>query len=275
MSNYSTSYNISQSGDLYTLQDHGTTTGQAQYNSTRGTTVNSPLNYRKLEAFRGLDNEYWFYVKNQDRKPIMLNNLTINATLIFRENKSAIVAKTCVITDYELGTCKLVLTSSDIADASAGLYDLVLTYTNDMGLVLPLFADTNMRPSLTVEISNDAFSIPLTTQISTLWSYDGIATNIGEKLNGPKYYNKTKGLVTFAVYCTGYTGRFYLQGTTSPYPDESDWFNVELGAAVDWHQFINFTGIEPFTIISNLTHLRFNWQLTGATGTVDKVVVRL
>ena len=151
----------------------------------------------------------------------------------------------------------------------------VLTYTNDMCLVLPLFADTNMRPSLTVEISNDAFSIPLTTQISTLWSYDGIATNIGEKLNGPKYYNKTKGLVTFAVYCTGYTGRFYLQGTTSPYPDESDWFNVELGAAVDWHQFINFTGIEPFTIISNLTHLRFNWQLTGATGTVDKVVVRL
>ncbi len=275
MSNYSTSYNISQTGDLYTLQDHGTSTGQSQYNSSRGTTVNSPLNYRKLEAFKGLDNEFWFYVKNQDRKPIMLNNLTINASLIFRENKNTIVAKECTITDYDLGTCKLVLKSSDIADANSGLYDLVLTYKNAEGLVLPLFADTNMRPTLTVEISEDAFSVPLTTQTTTTWLYDGSTNNIGEKLNGPKHYQKVQGLITFAVYTTGYTGKFFLQGATSPFPDDSDWFNLELGAATDYHQFNAFTGIEPFTITSNLYYVRFNHQVTGATGTVDKVVIRL
>lgn len=271
-SNYSTSYNISQSGDLFALQDHGTTTGLAKYNSTSGTTINSPLNYRKLEAFKGLDNEFFFFVKNQDRKPIDLNNITINATLIFRENRNAIVSKKCQVIDYSLGSTKLLLRSSDISNAESGLYDLILTYTDNNGLNLPLYADTNMRPNLTVEISNDAFIIPLTTTVLDTFLIDG-AHKVSGKTAGPATLYKPSGIVTFAAYCTGYTGDFFIQGTTSNYPDETDWFNIELGALVDHYQFTNFTGIEPFTITSNLTWLRTKWE-TG-NGTVDKVVVRL
>jgi len=49
MSNFGTTYGISQTGDLFTLESSGTTTGLAKYRSTRGTTVNSPMNYRNLK----------------------------------------------------------------------------------------------------------------------------------------------------------------------------------------------------------------------------------
>jgi hypothetical protein len=274
-SNYSTSYNISQSGDLYTLQDHGTATGLGQYNSTRGTTVNSPVNYRRLMAFKGLDNEFWFYVKNQDRKPVYLFNLTINAALINRETGSRVLTKQCIITDSELGTCRLVLTDNDIALVDTGLYDLVLTYTNDKGLVLPLFIDMNLRPNYTVEISGVAHQIPLITQTSDVFLSDGAGYYVGSgQVYGPSSYDKSQGLVTVAAYCTGYTGKFYVQGTTSQYPVEADWFNIELGAAVDHHQFTAFTGIEPFIFTLNLKFMCVKWEDTG-TGTVDKVLFRL
>jgi len=273
MSNYSTSYNISQNGDLFTLQDHGTTSGLAKYNSTAGTTINSPLNYRKLEAFRGVDNEFFFFIKNQDRKAIDLNNIEINTSVVFRETRSSIINKKCQITDYNLGACKLILRSSDLHNAEPGIYDLILTYTDNQGLILPLYADTNMRPSLTLEISNDSFIIPKTTEVIDTFLTSGL-NKVSGKIPGPSKLHKKNGLVTFAVYCTGYTGRFYLQGTTSEYPDETDWFNIELGALVDWHYFNNFTGIEPFIITSNLSYLRVFWENSG-NGTVDKVLVRL
>lgn len=273
-SNFSTSYNISQSGDLYTLQDHKSNPGQAQYNSTRGTTINAPVNYRKLMAFKGLDNEFYFYVKNQDRKPIYIDNLDIIAALVNRETKSRELTKKCYVSDSEIGTCRLILTSSDIRLLDTGLYDLVLTYEDERGNNLPLYIDLNLRPNYTLEVSGAAQIVPLITQEDKTFLSDGNNYMVGSRLRGPSFYNKENGLVTLAVYCTGYTGRFYLQGTTSEYPSDTDWFNLELGAAVDYYQFINYTGIEPFSFKSNLKFLRTQWQDTG-NGTVDKVVIRV
>ena len=44
MSNYGTTYQVNQQGDLYTLEDHGTPAGQAKYAGAKGTAVNSPMN---------------------------------------------------------------------------------------------------------------------------------------------------------------------------------------------------------------------------------------
>lgn len=271
--NYGTSYNISQTGDLYTLQDHSLKTGLAQYTSTRGTTVNAPVNQRRLMLFRNLDNEFFFFVKNQDRKPIQLHNLTINASLINRETSSVIVSKKCSVVDYELGSVRLVITASDIANIDGGFCDLVLTYTNELGLVLPLFTDQNMRPNFTVEISNDATAVPLTTQ-----TVDEFITNgdfeYSSIIRGPSWYNKSSGLITFGVYCTDYTGDFYMQGTTSDSPAESDWFDLELLTQYNFYDFFEFTGIEPFSLNSNLKYLRAKIDNTGS-GTVDKIVIRV
>ncbi len=50
MSNYGTSYNVNQTSDLYTTQGTTLSTGMDNYTSSHGTTVNAPVNYRKLKV---------------------------------------------------------------------------------------------------------------------------------------------------------------------------------------------------------------------------------
>ena len=90
MANFSTSYDITQGGDLFAIQDKQASPGTSQYGAAKGTTVQSPLNYRKLVAFKNIDNEFYFFVKNQDRKPIKLHGMEVTASFVDRRTKSRI-----------------------------------------------------------------------------------------------------------------------------------------------------------------------------------------
>lgn len=273
--NYGTSYNISQTGNLYTLQDHGLKSGLAQYTSTRGTTVNAPMNQRQLKLFRNFDNEYFFFIKNQDRKPVFLSGIQVVASLVNRENQSIVFSGKCSVIDPEMGSCKLIIYSRETANLDNGFYDLVLSYVNSFGLQLPLYTDMNMRPNFTVEVNNDASAQPLGTQ--TLEQFDNKLSDgylYSQRIAGPTFFNKKAGLITFAVYGSNYTGKFYMQGTTSDDPAETDWFDLDLGQLSYYTQFVNFSGIEPFNFNSNLRYVRTKHEDNGI-GTIDKVVVRV
>ena len=275
MSNYSTSYNISQTGDLYTLEDHGTSRGLAQYTSTRGTTVNSPTNYRNLKLFRNYDHEYFFFVKNQDRKPIFLSGLQVTASIVDRETQNIVFTNKCITIDPELGSCKLILRSGETANLDDGYYSLVLSYVNSMGLVQPLYTDLNMRPNFTIEVTNEGTAQPIQTQHLVTF-YDDNITNFrySQRIAGPAYFGKKGGLVTLGIYATGYTGKFFLQGTTAEQPEDGDWFDLDIGMVTAFYQFVQFTGIEPFNVQSNLKYLRVKVEDLGV-GSVDKVVIRV
>lgn len=272
-SNYSTSYNISQIGDLYLLGQHNVATGQAKYGGNRGTTINAPVNYRKLRLFTGLDNELYFYLKNQDRKPVLTHGMEIHGTLVNRETGGAIVKQKLALLEPTQGLCRMTVYANDIYGMAGTICDLVLTYTNDRGLELPLYVDQNMRPAFTVEVTDDAQPVPLKTQVDdTVYEVDGI--NYGSIMYGPTYYGKKNGLITFGVYATNYTGKFWLEASTSNQPASGDWFEIELGVQNFYHSFINFSGIEPFVFQSNIQWFRPKWENTG-NGTIDKTVIRL
>ena len=275
MSNYSTSYNVTQGGDLFAIQDNANAPGTSRYGASKGTTVQSPLNYRKLNAFKHIDNEFFFFIKNQDRKIFQIHGMEFYATFVERSSKSRLFAKKCQTIDPEQGSLRLVVNPGDIAHADTGNYDVVLTYTDGRGLNLPLYADVNYRPNLICEISEAAHAVPLTTDtVDTFTVSDNDPLQlVSERTFGPHYYHKRRGLITLAVYATNYSGKFFLQGSLSDYPDTTDWFNIELGAILDHHLFSTFTGVEPFSIRSNVKWIRTRHD-TG-TGTVDKVVFRL
>lgn len=273
MSNYGTTYSINQSGDLYTLDNTNAKSGLSKYKSSRGTTVNSPLNYRFLKLFRGYDNELFFYIKNQDRKPIMLHGMTINVSLIDRPTGSTIVNKKTIIEDFEEGYIKVVFTAGETVSLSQGLYDLVFSYTNNLGLTLPLFCDLNMRPNYTVEVNEDATPSILTTAqtsefiLNNEFYYSGILPASG-------YFNKLNSMVTIAVYCTNFTGKFWIEGTLSDNPTESDWFNIILGTYTqEFFPYENFNGVDPWTFRTNIKYIRS--KFTQESGTLDKVVIRV
>lgn len=275
MSNYSTSYNISQSGDLYTLQDHATTKGLAQYTSTRGTTVNAPINQRNLKLFRNFDNEYFFFVKNQDRKPVPLYGLQVHARIVDRERGNIIFSTKAIVIDPEMGSCKFLIRMGDTANMDEGYYDMVISYTDSFGLTKPLYIDMNMRPHFTLEVTDEGHAQPLATQVLTNWYQpSGDDYYYTQRIAGPAYYGKKGGLVTFGVYTTNYTGKFWMQGTTAEQPEEGDWFDLNLGMVTDYSQFVTFTGIDPFNFHSNLKYLRAKFEDNGV-GSIDKVVVRV
>lgn len=272
-SNYSSSYYINQSGDLYAVGAPNVTPGMSKYSSTRGTAVNSPVNYDKKKLFLGFDNKYLFFIKTQDRKPLPLNGITVNASLIYRENGSTIISRKCQIVDYDNSQIEFFVKSTEIANLPEGLCDIVLSYTDNYGNTYPLYSDLNMRPAHTLECTNEAGFIPKTSQIITNFNYiDGYGYST--VILGPAYFYKPNGYITVGVYCTDYTGDFYLQGATSAHPHEDDWFNLELGTQYYYHNFTNFTGIEPFSFQSNLQYIRAKYQVDNV-GTVDKVVVRV
>ena len=277
MSNYGSTYNINQVGDLFTLQDHGSSPGLGKYASAKGTSVNSPLNYRFLKLFRGFDSQFFFFIKNQDRKPIMLQGVTVNASFINRNDRSTVVSKKAIITDYTQGAIKVILTVGESALFSQGLYDLVFSYTNDLGLVLPLFCDTNMRPNYTVECSEEGDALPLTTQTNKIFTgatENNVTYYYSSMFKATGYFNKPNGLITLAVYATGYTGNFYVQGALSENPTENDWFDITLGSYTEvFFPYNSYTGIDPWTFRTNVNYIRT--KHTAPTGTVDQVIVRV
>lgn len=276
MANYSTSYQVSQQGDLFAIQDNTVSAGTSRYSSAKGTTVQSPLNYRKLMAFKNIDNEFFFYVKNQDRKPLKIHDMKFTASFVNRANNSRIFAKTVQIVDPDQGVLRLIVNPGDIATSDPGNYDLIITYVDGRGLTLSLYADVNYRPNLIVEISENAHAVPLTTSTLDTWILDNnINYQVSERTEGPHYYHKRNGLITMGVYATGYTGNFFLQGSLADFPDTTDWFNIELSAVLDYHYFNAFTGVEPFSVESNVKWIRVLWGDSGSNGTVDKVVFRL
>lgn len=273
MSNYGSSYNISQSGDLYAVQANSNKIGLGKYSSARSTTVNSPLNYKHLKLFSGLDNELYFFVKNQDRKPISLHGMTILANLVNRETGAKIVSKKCQIIDYDQAQIKLIITAGEISTVKNGYFDLVFTYVNELGLNMALYCDTNMRPNHTVEVSDQASNIPLTTAETNVFLSNG-DYNYSNLLPSSGYFNKPNSIVTIAMYATDYTGHFYIQGAIADNPTESDWFNIILGTYTEeFYPYIDFTGVDPWTFRTNVKYVRAKWN--AEQGTVDKVVVRV
>jgi hypothetical protein len=275
MSNYSSSYNINQAGDIYAIDTKTNRSELSKYTSSRATTINAPVNYRKLMLFRGYDNEFFFFVKSQNGKVFDLRGMRITASIINRHNMNKVLSEDCQVMDYETGLIKLVVRSNKISTLENGDVDVVLSYTDQNGLTKPLFSDLNMRPAFTAECTDKAGYIPLNTQV-----FENFLENNGifytGAMQGPAYYEKPNGLITIGVYATNFTGDFFMQGTTSPQPADDDWFNVELGVQYYYHNFIGFTGIEPFSFQSNLKHLRGKYiPSANNTGTVDKIVVRV
>ena len=273
MSNYATTYNINQTGDLYAIDASSAKTGLGSYASTAGTTINAPVNYRFLKLFTGLDNEFIFYIKNIDRKPIQLHGQTIMANLTNRETQAKLVSKKCQIVDFDEGKVKFVVTSGEISAIQNGFLDLVFTYVNSQGLNLPLFVDQNLRPNYTVEVSDQTANIPLTTSTATSFTLSS-GYYYSSNLPGPGAYNKVNGMITLAVYGTNYTGNFYIQGALEENPTENDWFNIILGTYTDEHYpYTSFTGIDPWTFRTNIKYLRT--KFTQTQGTLDKVIIRV
>lgn len=237
----------------------------------RGTTYYGPDNHKPLVAYRGLNVEFDFFVKDTDRKPQSLHNKTYTATIIDRLNKTQVLAKTLTPTDYEKGHLVLKLDHEETNLLDEKFYDLIVTYT--VGNAQGSFggsSDQNNRITFVLEIRDGATTRLKKSEEVTVFQPDG-NNFIGERMEGPVINNNKSGLHTMQVSLTNYTGVYKMQATLSLQPSESDFFDIvgqsyTVSAKTDT---IGHTWYGMYTYV-RLVHT----PDAGNTGTLDKVTYR-
>tara|TARA_B100000965_G_scaffold102480_1_gene84299 strand:+ start:8205 stop:8984 length:780 start_codon:yes stop_codon:yes gene_type:complete len=238
----------------------------------RGTSYYGPDNHKPMVAYKGLNVEFDFFVKDTDRKPQSLDNKTYTATVLDRTSKASVLTKTLIPTDYSQGKLVLKLDHEETLALDAKLYDLIITYTvTDVGGSYGGLSDQNNRITFVLEIKDGAVAELRPSETVSNFNPDG-NDNIGDRMTGPVLNNSISGLNTVQVHFTDYLGTYKMQGSLSLQPLSSDWFDISgqthtlssITTAVKYHTFV---GMYYFVRVVHTPDL-------GNTGTLDKVIYR-
>ena len=237
----------------------------------RGTSYYGPDNHKPLIAYRGLNIEFDFFVKDTDRKPQSLHNKIYTATVLDRTSKSSVLTKTLVPADYAQGQLVLKLDHNETLLLDAKLYDLIVTYTvTDVPGSYGGSSDQNSRVTFVLEIKDGAVPELRPSETDSTFLPNG-DDNFSGRFAGPVLNNSKSGMNTIQVHYTNYTGVYKMQATLSLQPTDADFFDisgqsytVSGSTKVDYH---TFTGM--------YTYVRFvHTPDVGNAGTLDKVVYR-
>lgn len=237
----------------------------------RGTTYYGPDNHKPLIAYRGLNIEFDFFVKDTDRKPQSLYNKTYTATVLDRSSKASVLTKILVPGSEDQGQLVLKLDHGETEALTAKLYDLIITYTvTDVAGNYGGSSDQNSRVTFVLEIKDGAVAQLRPSETITVFNASG-SDRIGGKMTGPALNNSKSGLNTAQVHLTNYTGVYKFQGSISLQPTDSDYFDI----AGQSYTVSAKTAVEHYTFTGNFTYIRLvHTPDSGNAGTLDKVVHR-
>lgn len=237
----------------------------------RGTTYYGPDNHKPLIAYRGLNVEFDFFVRDSNGKPQSLHNKTYTATVLDRSTKTSILTKNLVPEDYDKGQLVLKFDHEETSSLTAKSYDLVITYTlsGDTGN-FGGSSDLNNRITFVLEVRDGAVAQLRPSESVNTFNPSG-DDNIGGRMTGPALNNSKSGLNTVQVHLTNYTGTYKMQASLSVQPTSNDFFDVpgqsytvSSSTVVDYHTFIG---------MYNYVRLVHTPDASNA-GTLDKVLYR-
>tara|TARA_B100000614_G_scaffold255366_1_gene272237 strand:- start:289 stop:1065 length:777 start_codon:yes stop_codon:yes gene_type:complete len=237
----------------------------------RGTSYYGPDNHKPLIAYRGLNIEFDFFVKDTDRKPQSIHNKTYTATILDRTSKASILTKTLVPVDYAQGQLVLKLDHEETLALDAKLYDLIVTYKiTDVPGNYGGSSDQNSRVTFVLEAKDGAVTELRPSIVDSTFSPNG-NDRVGGRMEGPVLNNSKSGLNTVQVFLTNYTGTYKMQATLSLQPTDSDYFDVTNQS----HTVNSKTSVDYHTFIGMYTFVRLvHTPDVGNAGTLDKVIYR-
>jgi hypothetical protein len=236
-----------------------------------GTTYYGPTHARNLIAYKGLNSDIEFFVKDTDRKPQSLHNKIYTATVLDRTSKSSVLTKTLIPVDYDNGQLILKLDHAETSLLDARLYDLTVTYKiTDVPRSYGGNSDQNNRITFALEIKSGATVELRPSETVNIFPPQG-NDYVGGRMTGPVLNNSKSGLNTVQVHLTNYTGVYKMQGTLSLQPTDADFFDI-TGQS---YTVSASTKVAYHTFIGMYTYVRLvHTPDVGNTGTLDKVVYR-
>lgn len=242
-------------------------------------TVNLPMNDRIIKVYKGADAYLTYRLKNQDRKPLSLAGA--NVTMFLRKSGAVTTAPTMsrpltVVNTYD-AECEVLLGESEIRDLEPGFYHMTLHHEDSKGVKRTMYSDFNQRAAVTVEIVDD--QVPSFAESRTLDTFTDILSNnvfYSAVVEGDAQSFDKKGLHTFAVYATNFTGKIYAEGTLDLAGNNaSRWWEAKLAVNANHIQLTNFSGVEAYNFSGNIMWVRFRYEPDPSnTGTIDKILYR-
>ena len=252
--------------------------------------INMPMIQYNTKIYKGITNSIDFIVRDNDRKPVSLTGLLLNARIQRVDgDQTLLLCKQINIIDEKAGKAQLILNDSDIQHWDTGYYRFTVSTIDINQIESYLFTDINKNTYGTFQIMDGvAVSIDPAKEIyskhfterpygdySIMWTTSA--------LTGDSQLGQANGLHTVAIYTTNFQGKFWIQSSLSIEPPlDSEWFTIPIGDATEYLEFNETTlrdGKQYAKIINfslNAYWVRFAYwaDKISNTGTFDKILYK-
>ena len=252
---------------------------------------NLPMNRTDFKIYQGIDNVIEFEIRNQDRKPIRLNGRSLIMTVLEPKTRKAINQIPLIVTDSSNGWAKVVIRKPVVCDWPEGYLMYTISVVDVDGLQRMIYTDQTQGVMGWFEFISGVLPevIPTLRILTTDWEpqtwippWQQVPQSmwVAQSYPGNMQDGNLDGLHTINVFCTNFTGRFYIQASidNAPPSDSRDWFDLITDPTAGPGKYYGqFSGIDVFNYSMNLMWLRFVWQPINQTrpnGQIDKILYR-
>jgi len=237
---------------------------------------NRPMDQKRLQAHKGINNTLLFTVTNRDRRVANLTGKTLAATLVDPTNRRVVITKLLEVTEGV--SIKLMFMISDLAGITPGLYTMFITASSVADSAQPLYADLNNNIKFDIQITDQAASTVVPTQEETILLQvanvnTGAAADVyaTSAMRGNHDANSPNPMHCIAVYVQNYTGLLTFQASClalipSTSLDSLDWFTADTRALT------GYTGIVYVSFTVNANWVRV--LSTPTSGTLERILLR-
>ena len=139
-----------------------------------------------MVAYRGLNVEFDFFVKDTDSKPQSLHNKVYTATIPDRTSKASVLTKTLIPTDYDKGHPDQVRPTKKQFPVRNYMIPVTYTVTGQVGSYGGS-SDQNNRITFVLEVRDDALAQLKESEQVTVFPIDG-DDFVGGRMEGPSSY---------------------------------------------------------------------------------------
>lgn len=254
-------------------------------NSVSAATV---INRTDFNAFKHVDNDVEFLLKNWDNKPINLANLTVTIYIVDRSSNTLkhICKPVLTVINASKGHCRFTLCKQDTVDWNVGYYNFSLTITDSSGKEIPVFIDRSRVVQGYFELFEGPLpqynrSIVLTPDCFTAesWGNELVYSTyrVAQAFPGAGQVDNRSGVHTIAVYMNNFSGALRVEASLENFVPTCDqeWFKTELSNGQDHVEFTNYTGMQVFTFTGMYMWLKFVIHLASMNeGEVTKIILK-
>ena len=226
-----------------------------------------------MKIFKGIGNRFCFVVKNQDQKPVSLNQKVIKWDLVDRQDHTVALTKTLKIDTTHAGTAVLTLNENETINLTEKFYGYNLYTYDDKLNRIPLYTGLDYEGVGNAEVVGGDFLMHSpSTRITNFSNAAGVYTS--DSAEAHPEINEVSSLQTVAVYGTGYSGTFKIQATMAndANPLDTFWFDVKAEGQESVINLSSFTGIKYFNFYGIFRLVRF--VHTPSSGTIDQLLYR-